>query len=540
MEDAKQQLLAKLRDSANVLVTVTANPSVDQLAGAIGLTLLLNKLSKHATAVFSGKVPEVMEFLQPEATLEKTTDSLRDFIIALDKSKADKLRYKVEDTFVKIFITPYHTALTEKDLEFSQGDYNVDLIVALGAHQQQDLDQAITSHGQILHDAVISSINNQAAGNLGTINWVDAKASSLCEMIYDLATALQPEGLDPQMATALLTGIVSETRRFGNDKTTAKSLETSSLLVAAGANQQLVAAKLEEHPAPIPEKKTPAQPVAEGLPAVDVDTNKDPEAVPQASGTVTINHDEPKATGVDGGQIHIDEEGKLHGLDEPAPATQAAVPAPTEEPEAQPMSDSIVEGGSKMILEPPTMAGEMNNTEEAAVQDAMAPKPAENAIPLLSHDSGPARMPSAQPLPTGLDAQSGKTLTQIETSVDSPHQAAAVDVAQAAVTAAANSMPDPYPKPIQALNAQHIELNPPPVEADPEPPVQPPANDTAMPAMSFTSTTPAPQPVTDQTTTESPPPVPPPMMPGAMGDQGSEPAGQTQEKPAPDLAQASL
>ena len=34
--------------------------------------------------------------------------SLRDFIVALDKSKADKLRYKVEDKFVKIFITIFN------------------------------------------------------------------------------------------------------------------------------------------------------------------------------------------------------------------------------------------------------------------------------------------------------------------------------------------------------------------------------------------------------------------------------------------------
>ena len=50
----------------------------------------------------------IMDYIEKvlEKTIEKNTDSLRDFIIALDKSKADKLRYKVEDKFVKIFITP--------------------------------------------------------------------------------------------------------------------------------------------------------------------------------------------------------------------------------------------------------------------------------------------------------------------------------------------------------------------------------------------------------------------------------------------------
>src|SRR5262245_18949286 len=138
--DQKQQIVDRLKQANNILVTVSTNPSVDQLASCIGLTLALNKMGKHATAVFSGEVPSTIEFLQPEKTLEANTDSLRDFIISLDKTKDDKLRYKVEDKVVKIFITPYKTSITDRDLEFSQGDFNVDVVVALGVHNQVDLD----------------------------------------------------------------------------------------------------------------------------------------------------------------------------------------------------------------------------------------------------------------------------------------------------------------------------------------------------------------------------------------------------------------
>src|SRR3990167_3303751 len=136
----KTQIVERIKQANNVLVTISTNPSVDQLAACIGMTLLLNKVDKHATAVFSGQVPSTVEFLQPEKTLEKTTDSLRDFIISLDKNKADKLRYKVEDSHVKIFITPYKTSLSEKDLQFSQGDFNVEVVVGLGVGDQKDLD----------------------------------------------------------------------------------------------------------------------------------------------------------------------------------------------------------------------------------------------------------------------------------------------------------------------------------------------------------------------------------------------------------------
>ncbi|GAC1390597.1 MAG: hypothetical protein NVSMB46_00660 [Candidatus Saccharimonadales bacterium] len=260
MENVRQQIVERIKQSMNVLVTVSSDPSVDQLAAAIGFTLLLNKMGKHGTAVFSGTVPSTLEFLQPENTIEKTTDSLRDFIIALDKSKADKLRYKVEDEHVKIFITPYRTSISDKDLEFSQGDFNVDVVIMLGVIDQKDLDQAIVTHGRILHDATVVAINTATApaGELASINWVDNSASSLCEMVSGLCEVLEPHSLDAQMATALLTGIVAETDRFSNVKTSATTMTVSAALMAAGANQQLVATKLQEPVVPIEESIIPA------------------------------------------------------------------------------------------------------------------------------------------------------------------------------------------------------------------------------------------------------------------------------------------
>src|SRR3954463_5810207 len=175
MDDAQSQLIEKLKSSNSVLVTVSRNPSVDQLSALLGLTLFLNKQGKHAAAVFSGEIPSTLEFLRPEDTIEKNTDSLRDFIIALDKSKADKLRYKVEDQVVKIFITPYKTSISEKDLVFSQGDFNVDAVMALGIKDRTQLDAAITQHGRILHDATVVAVNtgDVKTKGIGQINWTE-------------------------------------------------------------------------------------------------------------------------------------------------------------------------------------------------------------------------------------------------------------------------------------------------------------------------------------------------------------------------------
>lgn len=249
MNDQKKQFLDVLDDSANILVTVRSNPDIDHLAACIALTLMLNELGKRATAVFSGKVPSVLDFLEPHKTLQTSTDSLQDFIISLDKAKADKLRYKVEEDTVKIFITPYKTALTKKDLHYEAGDFNVDMVIALGVHIQDDVDHAITTHGRILHDASVAVLNIEpsSADDIGNVHWTDETSGSLSEMItnaIDDLVGVQTEVLDGQIATALLTGIVAATNRFGNSKTKPSTMQAAGRLLAAGASQELVASHL--------------------------------------------------------------------------------------------------------------------------------------------------------------------------------------------------------------------------------------------------------------------------------------------------------
>jgi len=394
MDSQKQQAVERIKQSNNILVTVSTNPSVDQLAACIGLTIALNKMGKHATAVFSGDVPSTLEFLQPEKTIEKNTDSLRDFIIALDKSKADKLRYKVEDRVVKIFITPYRTSISDKDLEFSQGDFNVDVVLALGVHNQAELDQAITSHGRILHDATVVTINLKPGGELGGINWLEPTASSLSELSVQLIDSLDKKLIDTQVATAMLTGIVAETDRFSNAKTSPQTMSISAELMAAGANQQLVATKLEEPVAPPPPPQAPiahqdATPKAaevkkendDGTLEIAHEPLQEPSiGLPEAAGenakpkrAEKVPATEPPATEQEQPdespaepplepiveepvappppQIHIDEHGSLtpvEGDEDYLPPVKHEEPTISHHNEAP-----------KMILEPPTLGGQL-------------------------------------------------------------------------------------------------------------------------------------------------------------------------------------
>lgn len=247
----KQQIVDRIKKASNILVTVNRNPNVDLLVSALALTLMLEKMDKSAVAVFSGVIPRAIDFLEPDKIIEDNVDSLRDFIIALDKEKADRLRYKVEGDEVRVYITPYKTTISEQDLKFSQGDFNVDLIVGLGVEKSDDLDKALTSYGRILHDAQIVTINtHDEHSSIGDVDWSDASANSYSEMIMSMSEALQSGLLDQPIATSLLTGIVSSTDRFRNEKTSAKVMTMAAQLMAAGANQQLIAEQLDKDSSP--------------------------------------------------------------------------------------------------------------------------------------------------------------------------------------------------------------------------------------------------------------------------------------------------
>ena len=245
--NAQEQIIAKLKESESILIAVNDNPSVDELSSALALTLAINNSGKHATAVASGEMPDALTFLRPEKTFEHSVDSLRDFIIALNKEKADHLRYKLVGDHVKIFITPYRSIISEKDLEFEQGDFNIDFVLALNVESQDRLDGALAAHGRIFHDASVAILTiGENQTNLNGTHWHSENASSLSELAVQIIESLGKKNLIQPVATALLTGIVAETDRFSNTKATAEVMSLAAKLISSGADQQLVVSKIRE------------------------------------------------------------------------------------------------------------------------------------------------------------------------------------------------------------------------------------------------------------------------------------------------------
>lgn len=261
------RVVEKIKASENILIALSKNPNIDEISAALGLAMILDTMRKHVTAIFSGQVPNVLQFLKPEETFEKTTNSLQDFIIALSKDKVDHISYKIEGDFVKVYVTPYKATIGQSDLSMSHGDYNVDLVICFNVISGDEIDPALSEYGRIMHDATAINLTVDTPGRFAELEWQDSNVSSISEMIVGLADRLGLASFSEQVATALLTGIVASTDHFSNPRTSSNTMSIASKLMSFGANQQLISSQIMEKIKTPDEAQAPVTPAAAEAPA---------------------------------------------------------------------------------------------------------------------------------------------------------------------------------------------------------------------------------------------------------------------------------
>lgn len=107
-----------------------------------------------------------------------------------------------------------------------------DLVIAVDASDERRLGDLYTQHAG--HARVINIDHHATNLRFGAINWIDTSAAATSEMLFQLTVALAVP-LTADLATYLLTGIVTDTRGFRTSSTTAATLAAASVLVNHGA-----------------------------------------------------------------------------------------------------------------------------------------------------------------------------------------------------------------------------------------------------------------------------------------------------------------
>jgi len=241
----KQQATELIRDSQNILLITHDRPDGDAIGSILALSMVLQKMGKTVQLVASGNVPASYSFLPGLSQLQPDLQSSRDFVISIDTAKAqiEKILYKkMNDERVNIYVTPKgEAAITEDQISFTSGQAQWQTAIILDCSDITRIGSLYEEHADLFYAVPVINIDHHPGNDyFGKVNLVDFTATSTAEILVSLIESLGREKslLDEDVATNLLTGIMSDTASFQNSNTTPKSFTVAAQLVAAGARQQ--------------------------------------------------------------------------------------------------------------------------------------------------------------------------------------------------------------------------------------------------------------------------------------------------------------
>lgn len=185
------KIIGKLISSDRILLMIHENPDGDTLAAASALFLTLKKIKKNPAMVCRDSVPRPFLFL-PE----------------MDKIRHDLLFGDFEIILVIDCGDLRRTGFAERLQKFSRTKKKI--LINIDHHPKNDLHK------------------------LANFNLVDHTASSTSEIVYELLCQMEID-LEKETATAMLTGLYTDTGGFKHANTSARTLEVAAELLRAGA-----------------------------------------------------------------------------------------------------------------------------------------------------------------------------------------------------------------------------------------------------------------------------------------------------------------
>lgn len=241
---AFQQAKKFIDERTKLLIVPHANVDPDGLSSALACYHVFTALGKQCTVICPDTLPESLEFLPGFEKLTQEIKDAQDAIITLNCSKGveiDKLRYTIEDNKVNIIVTPKRGMLSAGDMSFTEGPFPYDGVVVVDSAELSLLGSLYTEHERFFRTVPILNIDHHISNSkFGNVVLLEPKAASATEVLYRwfMDDPEWKEKVTQDVATLLLTGLITDTRSFQNPNTTPESLEVAAELLDRGARQQ--------------------------------------------------------------------------------------------------------------------------------------------------------------------------------------------------------------------------------------------------------------------------------------------------------------
>lgn len=247
----KAQTVELIKQAKTVLILTHRDPDGDALGASLALQAALRKIGKTVDTVFQGSIGDVFSFLPGFSEAKTELVGSNDLVFTIDTRQTGedlKLGYKKlpEEHRIKIVVTPPKGSLQPEDVTIESSLPKYDLILILDCSNLDRIGPLKDQFTDLFYEVPTVNIDHHADNtHFAKVNWVDLTATATCEILVSLIESLGRDEplLDADIATALLTGLTTDTGSFQH-RPTPKALTVAAQLVAAGARQQEIVERI--------------------------------------------------------------------------------------------------------------------------------------------------------------------------------------------------------------------------------------------------------------------------------------------------------
>lgn len=244
MLSIEEQIANQIKQSQNILIIFGKNWDGDSISSSLAFFLILQKLNKNSIIVcehfLDDHSSQKFNFL-PEFNKISNALSVSDkFIISLDikNAKVENIKYELKKNKLNFIINPINGSFSKNDVTSKQ-DINYDLIITLNTPDLKSLGGIYENNLDFFYDVPIINIDNNSQNeNFGQINFIELTKSSVCEIIFYLFYKNDPRLIDKNIATCLLTGIISKTKNFKTLNIYPNTLASAAKLISLEARRE--------------------------------------------------------------------------------------------------------------------------------------------------------------------------------------------------------------------------------------------------------------------------------------------------------------
>ena len=248
MLNQEQQIFEQIKKAKNILITFNKTWEGDAIASALALFLVCKKQEKNVEIVAEKfNKNALFNFLPAYSNIKTSLNVSQDFIISLDTSNAKigQIKYNAKKSSLDFIISPKEGFFTHDDISSDSENLKYDLIITLDTPDLESIGSIYDNNTNFFYKTPIINIDHHSNNErFGQINHIELTAISTTEILFNLISEYSKNLIDENIATCLLTGIISKTKSFKTQNITPQSLAISSQLITMGADREKIVNKL--------------------------------------------------------------------------------------------------------------------------------------------------------------------------------------------------------------------------------------------------------------------------------------------------------